>query len=77
MGDQIFHYADDPWREAYFKFIAEHGDCTVHHGVTSDAVNVLYCADRDVGMWFLPGSGMGPLPERARVAMKKIIEEHH
>src|SRR5437016_13753922 len=24
LGEEIFHYADDPWREAFFRFVAEH-----------------------------------------------------
>ena len=74
LGDEIFHYADDPWRETYFQFIADNPGSTCHHAVTSDGVNVLYCRDRDKGLWFLPGSGMGPLQERSRRAMKEIIE---
>ena len=75
MGDQLFKYADDPWREIYFKFIAEHPGATFHHGVTSDGVNVLYNLDNDKGMWFVPGSGMGPLQEKSRKTMKQIIQK--
>jgi hypothetical protein len=74
MGNEIFHYADDPWREIFFNFIAENPGSTFHHAVTSDGYNVVYCRDKDKGMWFLPGSGMGPLQERGRKAMKEIIE---
>lgn len=77
MGNEIFRYADDPWRETFFNFIAENPGSTFHHAVTSDGYNVLYCRDKDRGMWFLPGSGMGPLPERARKAMKEIIDGGH
>lgn len=75
MGEQLFKFADDPWREVYFKFVAEHPGATFHHGVASDGVNVLYNAENDKGMWFIPGSGMGPLQEKARKAMKQIIEK--
>src|ERR1700739_2571547 len=73
MGEQLFKYADDPWREIYFKFIAEHPGATFYHGVTTDGVNVLYNVENDRGMWFIPGTGMGPLQEKGRKAMKKII----
>jgi hypothetical protein len=75
MGDQMFKYADDPWRETYFKFIAEHPGATYHHGVTNDGVNVLYSQENDKGLWFIPGSGMGPLQEKGRKAMKQIIQK--
>jgi len=77
IGNEIFHYADDPWRETFFTFIAENPGATFHHAVTSDGYNVIYTRDKDKGMWFLPGSGRGPLQERGRKAMKEIIEHAH
>jgi len=74
LVEEIFRYADDPWREAFFKFIAENPGATFHHAVTSDGINILYCRDKDKGMWFVPGSGKGPLLEKARRAMKEIVE---
>ncbi len=74
IGEEIFHYADDPWRHAFFQFIAENPGATFHHAVTSDNVNIVYCRDKDKGMWFLPGSGMGPLQARGKKVMKEMIE---
>ena len=74
LGEEIFHYADDPWREAFFKFIAENPGATFHHAVTNDGVNIVYCRDKDKGMWFLPGSGMGPLQATGLRTMKEIIQ---
>jgi hypothetical protein len=75
LGAEIFHYADDPWRDAFFRFIAENPGSTFHHAVMSDGVNLVYCRDQDKGMWFLPGSGMGPLQTRGRKVMKEMIEK--
>ena len=72
MGEEIFRYADDPWREAFFQFIAENRGATFHHGITSDGVNIVYCRDKDKGMWFLPGSGIGPLQATGRKIMKEM-----
>jgi hypothetical protein len=74
IGEEIFRYAEDPWREAFFRFIAENPGATFHHAVTSDNVNIVYCRDKDKGMWFLPGSGMGPLQARGKKVMKEMIE---
>ena len=74
IGEEIFRYAEDPWREAFFRFIAENPGATFHHAVTSDNVNIVYCRDKDKGMWFLPGSGMGPLQVRGKKIMKEMIE---
>jgi len=73
IGNEIFRYAEDPWRETFFKFIEENPGATFHHAVTSDGVNLIYCRNKDKGMWFLPGSGMGPLQERGRKIMQEMI----
>jgi hypothetical protein len=73
MGEEIFTMAGDPWRDAFFQFIAENPGSTFHHAVTSDGVNIVYCRDKDKGMWFLPGSGMGPLQATGRQVMKEMI----
>ena len=77
LGGELSRYADDPWRETFFRFIAENAGATFHHAVTSDGVNILYCRDQDKGMWFLPGSGMGPLQARAPQIMKEMITGTH
>jgi hypothetical protein len=74
LGNELFRYTDDPWRETFFKFIADNPGATFHHAITSDGVNILYCRDQDKGMWFLPGSGMGPLQATGRQTMKQMIE---
>jgi hypothetical protein len=73
MGQELFRFADDPWRETFFNFIAENPGSTFHHAITSDGVNIVYCRDHDKGMWFLPGSGMGPLQATGRQMMKEMI----
>ena len=77
IGEEVFKYADDPWREAFFRFIAENPGCTFHHAITSDGVNIVYCRDKDKGMWFLPGTGKGPLQSRGRQIMKEMIAGGH
>jgi hypothetical protein len=73
LGGELFRYADDPWRETFLRFIAENAGATFHHAATSDGVNIVYCRDKDKGMWFLPGSGRGPLQARGRKIMKDMI----
>src|SRR5438270_13883532 len=60
LGEHIFRFADDPWREACFRFIAEKPGATFHHAVMSDGVNLVYSSDKDKGIWFVPGSRLGP-----------------
>jgi len=77
LGAELFRYADDPWRETFFRFLAANAGATFHHAVASDGVNVVYCRDQDKGMWFLPGSGMGPLQATGRQVMKDLISGGH
>src|SRR6478672_10286933 len=74
LGDEIFRFVDDPWRDAFLGFIRENPGATFHHAVTNDSVHIVYCRDGDKGIWFLPGQGKGPLQERGRKVMKDIIE---
>jgi hypothetical protein len=76
LGEEVFKYADDPWREKFFRLITENPGATFHHAITSDGVHILYCPDKDKGMWFLPGSGMGPLQAKGRRVMKQMMEVH-
>jgi len=69
MGDNLFQYADDPWRDAFFRFVAEHPNATFYHALTHENVNILYNTDSGKGIWFLPGSGLGPLQDRGKKVM--------
>ena len=73
LGQELFKYADDPWRDAFNQFLAEHPGCSFYHADASEGVNILYCPDKDRGIWFVPGTGLGPLQERGKKAMKDSI----
>ena len=74
LGDQVFHDPDDPGREVFFRFVAEHSHTTIHHAIASDGVNMLYCRDEDKGIWFFPGVGKGILSPAGRQMMREGIE---
>ena len=57
-----------------FQFIAEHPGATFHHASAGEGVIFVYSRDGDKGLWYLPGSGLGPLPQEARQLMRKAIE---
>ena len=71
LGDEVFHDLDDPWRDEFFEFIEEHRDAIIYHAIASDDVHMLYCSDKDKGIWFLPGSGKGILSQTGRQMMKE------
>jgi hypothetical protein len=74
LGEQLFPVAGDGWRENYFTFLDQNPGATFHHGAAHDGVQFIYCLAKDKGLWFKPGSGMGPMQARGRAIFKQIIE---
>jgi hypothetical protein len=74
LCEGLFPAVDHPWREKVSTFISENSGATFHHAVTHDRVHILYCHAKDRGMWFMPGSGMGPLQPRGLKILKEIVE---
>ncbi|MEO8351977.1 MAG: hypothetical protein ABI680_09610 [Chthoniobacteraceae bacterium] len=72
LCEGLFPHHDHPWREKVFGFIAENSGATFHHATTHDRIHIIYCGAQDKGMWFTPGSGMGPLQAKGLGIMKKL-----
>jgi len=77
LGDEIFHYPDDAWRQKLLQLTKEHPHDAFYHAVTNEGVVFLYCPAEDIGLWFLPGNGMGPLRETGKRMMKEAIADRH
>jgi|SRR5262245_13931778 len=75
IGEELFPFFDDPWREAFFQFLAENTGATFHHANASDTIQILYCHDKNRGIWFIPQVGMGPLQPNGLDVMKQIVEK--
>jgi hypothetical protein len=74
LGEKLFPYAGDVWRENYFAFLAENPGATFHHATSHDGVQFIYCNAKDKGIWFLPKTGMGPMQPKGRAILKQIVE---
>ena len=84
LGERLFPFVDDPWREKFFGFITENPGATFHHAITHDGVQIIYSHAKVVvrgigpslekGMWFLPGTGMGPMQPKGLATLKQIVE---
>jgi hypothetical protein len=74
LGEGLFPYIDHPWRAKFFDFIAENAGATFHHALTDDRIHIIYCNAQNKGMWFIPGSGMGPLQAKGLKILKEIVE---
>ena len=77
LGEEIFDSPDRPWRETFNRLIAENPGATFHHASAGEGVIFLYSRDQDKGLWYLPGSGIGPLSEGGRQLMKEAIATGH
>ena len=73
LGQEIFDSPDRPWRETFHRLIEENPGGTFHHADAGEGVIFLYSRDADKGLWYLPGSGIGPLSEAGRRMMKEAI----
>jgi hypothetical protein len=73
LADEIFQSPDDPWRQTLLELIAKNPGATFYHADAGEGVVFLYSRDIDKGLWYLSGSGMGPLSAPARQMMKEAI----
>jgi hypothetical protein len=53
LGEKIFPFFDHPWRNTFFQFVEENSGSTFYHATTDDQVEIIYCPDKEKGMWFL------------------------
>jgi hypothetical protein len=74
LGEEIFDDPGRPWRETFLSVVTENPGATFYHASAGEGVIFLYSRDNDKGLWYLPGSGVGPLPVGARQIMKEAIE---
>ena len=74
LGESLFPSAEHPWREKYFAFVSENANANFYHAVTHDRIHMLYCDSPQKGIWFKPGSGMGPLQEIGLAALKEAVD---
>jgi len=74
IGEELFPYSGDPIREKFFQFVAENAGCTFHRADASEDIQILYCHDKNQGIWFIPHTGFGPLPANGLDMLKQIVE---
>ena len=74
LGERLFPLMDNPWRDTFFDFITKNSGSTFRHATANDGVQIIYCHDKDKGMWFLPGTGMGPMQPKGLAILKQIVE---
>jgi hypothetical protein len=70
---ELSDFEGDPWQQKLVGVIEAHPEASFYRAVTQEGAIILYCPGEDTGVWFLPGSGMGPLPEQAKHHMREAI----
>jgi hypothetical protein len=70
---ELSGFEGDPSQENFVRVIDAHPEASFYRAVTQEGAIILYCPGEDTGVWFLPGSGMGPLPEEAKQHVKEAI----
>ena len=70
---ELSDFEGDPWQEKFVSVVEAHPEESFYRAVTQEGAIILYCPCEDTGIWFLPGSGMGPLPEQAKRHMKEAM----
>ena len=70
---ELSDFEGDPWQQNLVRVIDAHPEASFYRAVTQEGAIILYCPGEDTGVWFLPGSGMGSLPEQAKRHMKEAI----
>ena len=74
VNDNLSDFEGDPWQANFLRLIEEHSEGSFYHGVTREGAIVLYCRDEDAGVWVLPHSGMGVLPDEGKSHVKEAID---
>ena len=73
LGEKLFPFLDHPYRQEFSQFLEENSGSTVYHATTNDQIEVLYCPDKEDGIWFRPQGGVGRLPPRELGILKEIV----
>ena len=73
LGEEIFDEPDRPWRQTFLSVVTESPGANFYHASAGEGVIFLYCRDNDKGLWYLPGSRIGPLSVGGRQIMKEAI----
>lgn len=66
VRENLSDFEGDPWQENFLRMMEQHPQGEFYHAVTKEGALVLYCRDEDAGVWVLPQSGMGLLPDDAK-----------
>lgn len=54
LEESLFRDATDVWYEPFRQFVEENRHGTFYHATADDQIQVVYCRDKEKGIWFIP-----------------------
>jgi len=69
----LSNFEGDPWQENFLRIMEQHPKGSFYHAVTNEGAIVIYSRDEDAGVWVLPGSALGPLPDQAKRHVREAV----
>jgi hypothetical protein len=74
IGETLFEKSPShPWKAAFDQFLQENPYGTFYHAITNDKFQVIYCPEKEKGIWYLPGSGKGIMQPKGLKVMREIL----
>lgn len=67
-------FIGDPLRDDFVRLMEEQPHASFYRAVPQEGAVVYYCREADLGVWVLPGCGMGPLDITGKRLMKEATE---
>jgi len=74
LEESLFRDASDVWYEPFRQFVDENRHSTFYHAAVDDQIQVVYCRDKEKGIWFIPERAVGILEAKELEILKEIVD---
>jgi len=72
--ESLFRDAGDVWYEPFRQFVDENRHSTFYHATADDQIQVVYCREKEKGIWFIPERAIGILDAMPLKVLKEIVD---
>lgn len=74
LAEKRFSVATDPWCMRFNEFLQSHKNSRFYRAEAPGSAEIIYCRDGEMGVWFLPGSGMGIIQPKGLQMLAEIVD---
>jgi hypothetical protein len=74
LGEKRFPVVTDPWCEKYHEFLRQNRDGKFYRAESPEGAEIIYCRDAGIGVWFLPGTGMGIIQPKGLQMLAETVD---